>query len=88
MPIRQETKNQKIPKFGTEHKEVEAEAKGRRMEPQQANTPEDDRDLGPGQGQQRGIKWTQETAADEGMRRGAYSQEADAGGWQVWTTSR
>ena len=57
-------------------------------DPQQANPPGVNRDLGAGQGQQRGVAQSQETMVDSGTRRGAQIQVAEADGWRVQVTSR
>ena len=48
----------------------------------QANPPGADRDLGAGQGRQRGGVQSWDTAADSGTRHGAQRRAAEAGGWQ------
>ena len=53
-----------------------------------SNPPGADRDLGVGQGRKRGGEWTQEMAADSGIRCSSQRRAAEAGGWRVWATYR
>ena len=56
--------------------------------PATGKPPGADRDLDAGQGRQREVERTRETAADVGTWSGSHSQVAEAGGWRVETMSK
>ena len=77
-----------MPGFGGELGEGVVGAQGRRRDPQRANPPGADRDLGAGRGRQRGGCTFTGTVADTGTQHGTQRRAEGAGRWEARAMSR